>query len=290
MPEEQDTPKQPLNEELTANAIVQDSTISPSETKTLDMEVHHHPDLLHKPKKWKEYLIEFLMIFLAVTLGFFAENIREHFAETEKAKEYAKSLYDDLKLDSAIIERTYKEKEWVIVKFDSALKILDSKELDRFNEFIYYVERYTVFKDVFTSQDVTYQQLRSSGNFRYIKNISLYKEIADYYNLYIRYQSLDGSFGNSGLSETSELESKLFDPKDLASLYNNNGTSFYDLVLRPTAEFAAIPKDYHELKLLHIRIDNARHTSRDSQVLFRMLERDGLAIMNDLKKEYHFEN
>jgi hypothetical protein len=290
MPEEQDMPKQPLNEELPADAIVQDSTISPSETQTLDMEVHHHPDLLHKPKKWKEYLIEFLMIFLAVTLGFFAENIREHFAETEKAKEYAKSLYDDLKLDSAIIERTYKEKEWVIVKFDSALKILDSKELDRFNEFIYYVERYTVFKDVFTSQDVTYQQLRSSGNFRYIKNISLYKEIADYYNLYTRYQSLDGSFGNSGLSETSELESKLFDPKDLASLYNNNGTSFYDLVLRPTAEFAAIPKDYHELKLLHIRIDNSRHTSRDSQVLFRMLERDGLAIMNDLKKEYHFEN
>jgi hypothetical protein len=290
MHEEQDIPKQSLNEEVSADPIMQASSISSSETQPTDMEVHHHPDLLHKPKKWKEYLIEFLMIFLAVTLGFFAENIREHFAETEKAKEYAKSLYDDLKLDSAIIERTYKEKEWVIVKFDSALKILDSKELDRFNEFIYYVERYTVFKDVFTSQDVTYQQLRSSGNFRYIKNISLYKEIADYYNLYTRYQSLDGSFGNSGLSEASELESKLFDPKDLASLYNNNGTSFYDLVLRPTAEFAAIPKDYHELKLLHIRIDNARHTSRDSQVLFRMLERDGLAIMNDLKKEYHFEN
>lgn len=182
MPEEQDIPKQPSNERESADVFIQASPISPSETQPTDMEVHHHPDLLHKPKKWKEYLIEFLMIFLAVTLGFFAENIREHFAETEKAKEYAKSLYDDLKLDSAIIERTYKEKEWVIVKFDSALKILDSKELDRFNEFIYYVERYTVFKDVFTSQDVTYQQLRSSGSFRYIKNISLYKEIADYYN------------------------------------------------------------------------------------------------------------
>ncbi len=31
------------------------------------MEVHHHPDLHHKPKKWKEYFLEFLMIFLAVT-------------------------------------------------------------------------------------------------------------------------------------------------------------------------------------------------------------------------------
>ena len=23
------------------------------------MEVHHHPDLHHKPKKWKEYFLEF---------------------------------------------------------------------------------------------------------------------------------------------------------------------------------------------------------------------------------------
>ena len=48
-------PKQPLNEELTAKAIVQDSTISPSETKTPDMEVHHHPDLQHKRKNFREY-------------------------------------------------------------------------------------------------------------------------------------------------------------------------------------------------------------------------------------------
>ena len=36
--------------------------------ETENMEVHHHPDLHHKPKKWKEYFLEFLMIFLAVTM------------------------------------------------------------------------------------------------------------------------------------------------------------------------------------------------------------------------------
>ena len=77
MMEEQDTPKQPINDELSADAIVQDSSISPSETKTPDMEVHHHPDLHHKRKNFKEYFLEFLMIFLAVTMGFIAENFRE---------------------------------------------------------------------------------------------------------------------------------------------------------------------------------------------------------------------
>ena len=36
------------------------------------MEVHHHPDIPREKKHWKEYFLEFIMIFLAVTLGFFA--------------------------------------------------------------------------------------------------------------------------------------------------------------------------------------------------------------------------
>jgi hypothetical protein len=38
--------------------------------ETDHMEVHHHPQLHHQRKPRKEYLLEFLMIFLAVTLGF----------------------------------------------------------------------------------------------------------------------------------------------------------------------------------------------------------------------------
>lgn len=49
------------------------------------MEVHHphHSDHL---KKWSELLLEFFMLFLAVTLGFFAENIRESIAAKHRKK------------------------------------------------------------------------------------------------------------------------------------------------------------------------------------------------------------
>jgi len=43
------------------------------------MEVHHHPEV--EKKGFKEYLLEGLMIFLAVTMGFIAENIRENISE-----------------------------------------------------------------------------------------------------------------------------------------------------------------------------------------------------------------
>jgi hypothetical protein len=52
------------------------------------------------PRNWKEYGMEFLMLFAAVTLGFFAENQRESIGEKEKGVEYAQRLIEDLNLDS----------------------------------------------------------------------------------------------------------------------------------------------------------------------------------------------
>ncbi len=49
------------------------------------MEVHHSH---HAPKNWKEYVSEFFMLFLAVTLGFFVENYREHVIERQREKEF----------------------------------------------------------------------------------------------------------------------------------------------------------------------------------------------------------
>jgi hypothetical protein len=56
-----------------------------------DMEVHHHahnPAALHHKKNWKSYFWEFLMLFLAVFCGFFAEYQLEHKIEKNRGKQY----------------------------------------------------------------------------------------------------------------------------------------------------------------------------------------------------------
>jgi hypothetical protein len=65
------------------------------------MEVHHHS---HHPKKWKEYVTEFVMLFAAVTLGFFAENYREGIVEQHKKEKLLHSVVDNFKLDKIEIE------------------------------------------------------------------------------------------------------------------------------------------------------------------------------------------
>ncbi len=64
------------------------------------METHHHGHV-HHDKKWKDYLFEFLMLFLAVTAGFFVENLREHYVEKERALGLVSSLETDLRKDTA---------------------------------------------------------------------------------------------------------------------------------------------------------------------------------------------
>src|SRR5579859_201118 len=62
------------------------------------MEVHHHPEV--EKKGFKEYLLEGLMIFLAVLMGFIAENIREGISERSKGHEYIHSFVEDLRRDT----------------------------------------------------------------------------------------------------------------------------------------------------------------------------------------------
>jgi len=251
------------------------------------MEVHHHSH--HGKKKWTEYLWEFFMLFLAVTLGFFVENQREHYVEHLREKKYAMSLYDDLAQDTLIIQRTLDEKKWITAKFDSVLQILNSGDLSNNNEFIYYVERYITLNDVFTSQDVTFQQLRSSGNFRYISDVALYKDIADYYNLYTRYLGIDGNFGIINKNELTTIEAEIFSPKDLSGLDNYASHNFYDLILLPDRKLAPIARDKESLNLLYVHFSNAKYRNGSSVLLLNWLKKKALDIMDKIKNEYHFK-
>ncbi|MDE3124931.1 MAG: hypothetical protein KGK14_05405, partial [Bacteroidota bacterium] len=65
------------------------------------MEFHIPKISREKTKHFREYLLEGFMIFIAVFMGFIAENIREHISDNSKARKYLASLYTDIKNDSA---------------------------------------------------------------------------------------------------------------------------------------------------------------------------------------------
>ena len=85
------------------------------------MEVHHHS---HHPKKWKEYITEFIMLFAAVTLGFLAENLREHQVIEHRIEQNKIAIFKDLQADSSVIARVMASHERYIQTFNKVNQLL----------------------------------------------------------------------------------------------------------------------------------------------------------------------
>jgi hypothetical protein len=144
------------------------------------MEVHKHPqDVMHK-KKWKEYLLEFLMIFFAVTLGFFAENIREHYVEKANAKKFIESYQGELLQQQNIYDRYKKMYQNKVIVCDSVKLIFynaeENKKLDVIKRLTIPAAR-LIDVPVNTS---SYDQMVSSGALRFINSIELRDSMAAY--------------------------------------------------------------------------------------------------------------
>jgi hypothetical protein len=116
---------------------------------TDNMEVHHHPQLSHKHKPWKEYLLEGLMIFIAVMLGFISENIREEINNKRHVRELTSQLVQDLKADTLQLNGIYQEELKIFNANDSLIHLLqqppDKENTERIQRLIVYSHNIWLF-------------------------------------------------------------------------------------------------------------------------------------------------
>lgn len=146
------------------------------------MEVHHHPNLHHEKKKFREYFLEFLMIFLAVSMGFIAENMREGISDRAKEKEYIKNFIVDLKHDTASLREYINLNHTQIKGIDSILTLARQNISTPSNRQLFYTLniRYMFIVYFFKNDDVTLSQLRNAGGYRLLQKDSVADKIAAY--------------------------------------------------------------------------------------------------------------
>jgi hypothetical protein len=152
------------------------------------MEVHHPHHLTHK-KKWSEYILEFVMLFAAVTLGFFAENVREHQIIEHKTKQNLQSVMLDLKKDSILIQARIQEYQNaahylnrlndVFIEFQQN-KITKNDYLDK----VLLISDSLRFGTSFYINNSSYKNTIASGSFSNINSIELKRTISSYYEVF----------------------------------------------------------------------------------------------------------
>ena len=247
------------------------------------MEVHAHT---HTPrKKWTHYFWEFIMLFLAVTLGFFVENQREHFIEHRREKQFMRSMIEDLSLDTAEYnDRIMLLDSILLPVLDTAKKIIYHKVLsgDVIKEMYEFIPRCSRFFDV-SVEDRTMSQLKYSGNLRLIRSKMVTDSLAAYWKIIdIISNTLLRGYELSRI-EVKNISFSLF------SFSNYEGNNPYDRLINDV-QLKLVSDNKQEFIKLANFISNL-HSQANGPIKWRVKEAKdkAKALIRIIRDEYHFE-
>lgn len=144
--------------------------------------MHIHPP--HKSgSDFKEHLLHFFMLFMAVVLGAVAENLRENYLDKTKETEYLSSLVSDLGHDKINLNKCINARAEKTIVGNKLISLLSKEKISNEKD-IYYYTRLMTKVETFEGVDGALNQLQYSDGFRLIENKEIIKKINDY--LYIR--------------------------------------------------------------------------------------------------------
>jgi hypothetical protein len=250
-----------------------------------EMEVHH-PHAVHHSKKWKDYLFEFLMLFLAVTLGFFVENQREHYIEGQREKQFIRSLVNDLiadtiKLNSIINRRTERA-----TSLDSLKLLLNSEIRNIHTNAIYYFAS-TASRTLsirFVPNDGTMQQLKNSGAFRLIRSRAVADSIANY-DVSVRNALRQGEVEETIIHDYRQASAKIFNALVFDQMMDDN----INVIRRPEGNPALLNYTQIDLQNWNYKMQSIKTINKANRRDARLLLSQGKNLLTTLKKEYHLD-
>jgi len=246
---------------------------------TEHMEVHKHPHHVTHKKKWGEYFLEFLMLFLAVFLGFIAENQREHIVEHQREKKFANRLLSDLRQDSLFFETRIQLLAKRQQAYEQFLQIMTNPggaTDSAVNRGFVRILLLTETSDDFTT--ATYNQMKTSGSLRYIDNDDLTTSLQQYYDVLLAKTSRDAEGADKFFTDyIISYMTKHFRFQDFKQ---GNGSSQRTKLLNRSPE-----SDQELVNIMGIWAANG-----DTQLNFlKSDQKQMLALIKLIKKEYHLE-
>ncbi len=294
-------PPQNIPKEVTPseeNILPKDETAAteitnPSQTE--NMEVHHPHHVTHK-KKWGEYLLEFFMLFLAVFLGFVAENQREHMVEHRREKKYIVSMIEDLKNDSAFLSLSINKLiPYHLGWLDSTVHLLQAPDLKGKDRLIYQAFMIgTAWTYNFHPTERTLSQLHSAG-FHLIRNKNAISVISQLETQYKILNAQTKSFLES-LQNDIDLAAWVFADRVVTdqiatTAFQNFSASSVELQLSAIPESATINIQNKEgiksyIEKLQKYSFYVQYAMKVGQVV---LSREVNKAIKVLEKEYHLE-
>jgi len=234
------------------------------------MEIYHRHKLPPGGKA-KELIFEFLMMFLAITGGFFMENMREEYIERHKELGYIESMEKNVRQDTVSVQEIITTCEKQIKGIDSLITVLKSPVAKMDYRQMYRLTMKNLNTLVsFEPNQITMIQLKNSGGLRLIANKSVSDSIVNYYSTYdshLEQQKYTMSF----LQETINMEIVAMDFNTLSGP-------------NPTFSF-----DQNKLKEFGNRTLLFQSLLENEVIWMKKYQETSINLLKHLKKEYQLE-
>jgi hypothetical protein len=247
------------------------------------METHAHH--LHKApgKKFWHYFYEFLMLFLAITLGFFVENMREQYTEHHREKQYMQSLVKDLEQDISNIDSFITNKEIKNQIADSLTSLFLGDQYQKHTSLIYYcARRFSIIEYIFHMTDGTLMQLKNSGGLRMVQKKNIVDSLQSYFNLYQQYED-NRQLDFLQLRDYRETMIKMFDVRIFEEMVRN-----YPIITIPSGNPPLLINDRFIINDLLIRLQFSKRINLVNIKCTTELKGKALRLIEQVKKEYNF--
>ena len=251
------------------------------------MEVHKHPHHVTHKKKWAEYLLEFFMLFLAVFLGFLAENWREESVEHKREKQYMQSFIYDLQNDTANLNYGFPLKVQRINAIDSVFLFFEEHpDVIKIPGIVYRQMRRTLWDRHYRRNSTTIDQLKNAGGMRLIQKKNIADSIAAYDLQWTRAEFWRETY-ITNLGKGKGFVEKIVNANDLLPAFRNNSTG-NSLVARTIDSLIIRINPAYLNEYLNFLNWQKTNTIQDKRG-YQNLEESAARLIDMIKKEYHLE-
>ena len=256
------------------------------------MEVHAHT---HTPrKKWTHYFWEFIMLFLAVSLGFYAENTREKILHKKEVKTQLVSMLSDLQSDISLFDSVTDRNSYGATMADSLVELLHSDVTNTSD--IYFAARIvTANLGYYYTNSKSFDQLKTAGLLRYIKNKELLDSIGSYYASF-QWLSNQIDLLRLKMDEVHKGNTRLFDgyvfqqmTMNIKIISNSGVGGQRTTISKPLVKPSLLSVDVTDINTVSL---NYHYYSTTIKFYIRnaiSLQNRAKKLIEMIKREYHFD-
>ena len=249
------------------------------------MEVHHHPNV--EKKNFKEYFLEFLMIFLAVTMGFFAENLREYFKNKGEINSDMQAMTADLQSDVGMYNNYIALNELSDRRIDTLITLL---KLDRSNTSeIYFLARFiTANNNIYTPDTRTFEQMKSSGALKLIESRRILDSISGYYQS-LQFFNSQSDLQRQKVVDVHLVNSQLFDGYTFQHMFLNVESDMDVDIIKPANNPPLLSNDFNTINKIIMAYHYLYATTQINNKAAIISNQQAHRLIDLLNKEYHLK-